>query len=190
MHNEVIDASCCCGEAVSCNECDVTPTSVTVQFTADLNAYSPGTGCAHGCSDWISAFDLPMLTQAQIDYMVATWPGTWPQTEPVPRQAGCYFGLFSGLPCDATSMVLQIVAGGRSGLAVATVTIGWADGIYAEITCTHLIDPASGDCCGNLTANMGDPNWTIGLNASAGCPCDFALVAEGLAADMNLTANC
>ena len=176
---------------LACDECDTTPISVTVEFTADVNAYSPGTGCEHGCADWISSFDLPLLTQAQVDYMCATWPSTWPQTYPTPRLAGCYFGLFEGLPCGATSMVLQIVAGGSSGLAVATVTIGYADGIYAQITITNTVDPPSGDCCANLRARTrAYPTSTIGLNACAGVPCDFALVAEGQAADMIVTANC
>lgn len=181
------DPSCCCG----CPECDRLPASVTVEFLADLNAYSPGTGCDGGCADWIASFDLPRLTQAQVDAMCAAWPSTWPQTYPIPRPAGCYFGLFSGLPCGATSMVLQIVGGGRNGLAVATVTIGWADGIFSQITCTHLVDPASGDCCANITRpNEAAPGVTVGLNACAGVPCDFALVAEGQAVDMIVTANC
>ncbi len=179
------DPSCCCS---GCPECDRVPSAATVEFLADLNAYSPGTGCAGGCADWIAAFDLPPLTQAQVDSMCATWPDTWPQTSPVARQAGCYYGLFEGLPCGATSMVLQIVAGGQSGLAVATITIGWADGVYAQITCTHAIDPPSGDCVANLTrANEGVTGVTIGLNASAGVPCDFALVAEGEESEMVLT---
>ena len=108
-----------------------------------------------------------------------------------PATAGCYYGLFGGLPCGATSMVLQIIAGGRSGLAVATVTIGWADGVYAQITCTHTVDPPTGDCCANLTRpSEGSAGVTIGLNACAGVPCDFALVAEGQAADMIITARC
>jgi hypothetical protein len=177
-------AACCCG----CPECDRLPSAATVEFLADLNAAAPGTGCAGGCADWIAAWDLHKLTQAEVDSLSANWPTTWPQTEPVPRQAGCYYGLFEGLPCGATSMVLQIVAGGRTGLAVATVTIGWADGIYAQITCTHAIDPPSGDCVANLTrANESVSGTTIGLNASAGVPCDFALVAVGEANEMVLT---
>ena len=167
------------------------PTAITVEFLADLNAYSPGTGCEHGCADWIASFGLPRLTQSQVDAMCAAWPLTWPQTYPVPRRAGCYYGQFSGLPCGATSMVLQIVAGGRSGLAVATVTIGWADGVYSQITITNTVDPPGGNCCANLTRpNQGVSGSTIGLNATAGVPCDFALVAEGQAADMILTAHC
>jgi hypothetical protein len=180
------DPACCC----DCPECDLLPAAVTVEFLADLNAYSPGTGCAGGCADWIAAFNLPQLTQAQVDYMVATWPSTWPQTQP-PRTAGCYYGLFEDLPCGATSMVLQIVAGGRTGLAVATVTIGWADGVFVQITCTHEVSPAGGDCCANITRpNEGAAGVTVGMNAAVGVPCDFALVAEGYAADMILTANC
>ncbi len=190
------DPACCCGGG--CGECDQSPASVTVEFLADLNAFSPGTGCEGGCADWIAAFDLPQLTATQLASMFSTWPSTYPCPLPNPcseqncqQVVGCYFGLFDGLPCGATSMVLQIVSGGRSGLAVATVTIGWADGIYAQITCTHEVDPPSGDCCANLTRpNEGCDTCTIGLNASAGVPCDFALVAEGQAADMVLTANC
>jgi hypothetical protein len=178
------DRACCCG----CPECDRVPSAATVEFLADLNASAPATGCAGGCSDWIAAWDLHNLTQAEVDSLSANWPTTWPQTEPVHRQAGCYYGLFEGLPCGATSMVLQIVAGGRTGSAVATVTIGWADGVYVHITCTHAVDPASGDCVVNLTRdNEGVSGVTIGVSASAGVPCDFALVAVGGASDMVMT---
>ena len=70
-----------------------------------------------------------------------------------------------------------------------TVTIGWADGVFARITCTHAIDPPSGDCCANIT-RPNEGSATIGLTATAGVPCDFALVALGWGADMIVTAHC
>jgi hypothetical protein len=184
---QIVDSDTCCCNG-GCPECDRVPSAATVEFLADLNAAAPGTGCADGCSDWIAAWDLHLLSQAEVDSLSANWPTTWPQTEPVHRQAGCYYGLFEGLPCGAASMVLQIVGGGRTGSAVATITIGWADGVFVQITCTHAVDPPSGDCVANLTRdNEGVAGVTIGVNDTAGVPCDFAIAAVGGEADMVMT---
>ena len=176
------DATCCCG----CPVCTVNGTELQVEFTADTNLQGDGDGCAAGCTDWIQAFSLPLLTQAQINAAVLAWPSTYgpPRTAPL---VGCTFGAFQmgsmtpalPLPCGATSMVAQVIDDG--GLAVQ-ILIGWADGVYVEITASGG-PPAPANCISNIQG----PGWNCGVSNAGNPPCDFLALAVGQSADLTLT---
>ena len=164
-----------------------TPDGWPSTITATVTAAGPGTAESAGCDAWISAFDLQQLSQAEVDLLSANWPTTYPlQNPPVPNPAGCYYGLFSGMPCGATSMVLQILSD-----RTCTLTIGWSDGVYVSIHLDHsgAAGIIPGDCCANFSLSN-EGTATITVSATGSPPCDFNDLETGSAADMILTANC
>ena len=120
---------------------------------------------------WIAAWTLKPLTVAQIASLVAMYPNTFPGGQPV--DLGCWFGLFSGLPCGANFMTAEILDGGADGIAVLELTIGWSDGTFVRLQFSNTISPPTANCIANLTFNAGATGTNLGYSSGGNPPCDF-----------------
>lgn len=157
-YQDGLPGECCCeegsGEAsgeegstpsvpIPCGACDF---SIGQEMTLTLNNVTVTGSC---CSDWIGAWVLHQLTQDELTYTGLTWPNTYEAEGgggfgPNFLLTGCTFGLFDGLPCGATSLILAL-----QSISEGILTIGFADGqwISWNINPTPAGPTGAGDCC-------------------------------------------
>jgi hypothetical protein len=161
-----IDCDVC--PCADCVECTTLGGEIQIEFLGDLDLGGTQAGCAVDCGDWAATWVLHQLSQAEVDSLSANWPTTFPATDP-PRTAGCWYGLFSGLPCGAEVMTAQVVAGGGFGTLAVQITIGWTDGVRVYIYASMDIEPANTDCLSTITGNA----WMIAVAFYGATPCTF-----------------
>ncbi len=163
--NVIYDTTCCC---LPCPQCSTIGSEIQIEFTADLNL----NGACATCAEWIAAWVMKPMTAAQVASLAATYPATFPGGSPT--DSGCWFGLFSGLPCGANFMVGEIQAGGATGYAVLVLTIGWTNGTFVRLQFTNTVTPTTSDCVTNLTRpNQGVSGSNLGYSSGGAPPCDF-----------------
>ena len=183
LRRKTIDMSCmpCCIQC--CKFCTKCGTKLKVTFTQNLN--QNGTGLC--CADFIRSFTLPILTQTQINHAMATWPHTYGLAIGGSGVLfpSCTFGLFTGLPCGATSIVGAITS---STLAVGAplaiiITVGWADGTWSKLSAgLAVLTPC--DCVSYIQGNT----WvSAGIGNGGNPPCDFIKFALGQSSGMSLS---
>jgi hypothetical protein len=163
--------ACCCG---GCTSCDRTPSEIHIEFLADLNL----AGSCPNCADWIAAWALKALTPEDISNLFTAYPATFSLCLSSTTEAGCWFGLFEGLPCGAEFIVARI-----NNSDMLTVYIGWSDGTWVAIGCFDVIaqdglNIAPRDCVAGLTqANFA--NWFVTWSESmVSPPCDFNMIGS------------
>lgn len=110
----------CCCEPTGCAVCDAgtTPGTLTLEFTSNPNIGGSGAGCAVNCGDWVNSWPMPLLTQAQLDSLWASYPFMFSDYPYVPPTAGCWYGKLTGLPCGTAALVAEIIASGMGDLQV------------------------------------------------------------------------
>jgi len=160
---------CPCGEP-GCDNCDAGtyPSTITATLQAGMNLFGGGLGCAVDCDDWAAAWELPLLTQGQVDTLIAAYPFAFTQG----ATAGCYYGLTVGLPCGANALVFEITAGGTSGTARGNLSFCWSDSVYVIFECEITTAGGNNNCVANFnTGGTGLDNITIVTGGVP--PCDF-----------------
>lgn len=182
-----MDVDCCCGgPTTACTVCDsgTSPSSITVDWGAGTNLTGMGLPCTGDCNDWFGPWDCPQLTQAEINALQATWPAAFTPMTPL---EGCYYGLTTGLPCDAEAMIVELTNGGASGFAQAGITVGFNGGDWARIGFSINTAGTDDDCLTNF--NTGGGGVDSASNAVGGSPaCDFLNVIFDFSL-LNITAN-
>ena len=188
------DETCCCEESGSgsgsggggacpdCYLCDsgYTPESLLLTFLADPSNIGEGmSGCGDSgnCEALVGAYELPQLTQSQVDYLYAHWPSTWPQPSADPAsdegRAGCYYGMFEGLPCSMTAIVARFFLNtGGTGFYLQVIAV-WADGVYAGFVFPIGSQPAN---CNGFDIDpivLGEVGYSTWFSFSNPPPCNF-----------------
>ena len=155
---------CPCG----CSQCSEIGREMQVEFLANLNI----NGTCTSCAEWVAAWTLAPLSSDRVTSLRATYPATFPGS--AATDFGCWFGLFSGLPCGVNFMVGEIQAGGSTGFAVFVLTIGWTNGTFVRLQFTHTVSPANSNCIENLTReDEGIGGCNVGYSSGGAPPCDF-----------------
>jgi len=183
---------CCCDD-VGCKVCDsgTTPTTMIVTFHAGA-LQGLGFDTCISCSDWEARWELPKLTLAEINEILAI-PNQIAIALDVaggeePKDVlGCIYGTQVGLPCSAEWMVYQVNLSGSTGFAGGAIALQWPGpaGEATNVDYSIAIAPATGDCKTNLKTN-GNGLQNVGQSTSANSPCDLVwLIIDATLCDVD-----